>query len=507
MAINQPVYTGRRQLFTEYLPNKMRPKNSTAPLLDEDTIPDIIEDVWNDAMLNGVETEYLINYYRGRQDILDRDKVVRPDVDNRIVFNNAMSITRDIVGYTFGKPIRYVHRKDRAREGVSELNLLVEAEDKFTSDQELATYSSICGTAYRGVFADAYGVEDDIPFSIVTLDPTTTFIVYSTEIGHPPVLACTFYETPPTETHGNKYTYLVYTHDYIYRYEVLGGAFGHLTSNDLVGEPIANVLREIPIVEYPNNSFRIGDWEMAKTLLDAINVVGSDSVNDLEQFVNSILVAVNVELDDDAKESIKTDKIVSLLSDKDAPAELKYISEQLDAGSAQELREYLNSQLGIIVGVPNRDSRTGGGADTGDAVYLRDGFQDLEIVARNKETFFKRAERNTLKLILALLQKQGYEDIPKDLKTKDIDIRFSRNMTDGILAKANALSILNGTQTISPVDALSLVNISTEPDDLARRGEEYWDNKNTQTQETTSDNEDSETDINDPILQQKVDRE
>jgi len=51
--------------------------------------------------------------------------------------------------------------------------------------------------------------------------------------------------------------------------------------------------------------FRLGDWEIAKELLDAINVVGSDSVNDLQQFVNSLLVAVNVELDDTHKKDIQ----------------------------------------------------------------------------------------------------------------------------------------------------------------------------------------------------------
>lgn len=501
MAITTHVYTGRRQLFTDYLPNSMREKGSTSPELNQDTIPTIIKDVWWDVTQNGVEIQYLLDYYKGKQDILDREKVVRPDVDNRVVFNHAMAITRDIVGYTFGKPIRYVHRIDEARKAVQELNAMVEAEDKFTSDQELAIYASVCGTAYRGVFSDAYGVEDEIPFSIVTLDPRTTFVVYSSEIGHPPVLACTFYEAPPSDGNINKYVYLVYTHDYIYRYESKGQAFGDLRAEDLVGEPKQNGLGEIPIVEYPNNTFRIGDWEMAKTLLDAINVVGSDSVNDLQQFVNSILVAVNVELEETHLRQIKENKIISIKSDKDLPAELKYIAEQLDAGSAQELRDYLMEQMRLIIGIPARDSRAGGGGDTGDAVYLRDGFQDLEIVARTKETFYKRAERVTLKLILSLLQRQ--EGLLKEASTKDIDIRFSRNMTEGIVAKANAIAILHGTKTLDPIDTLSLVGISTEPDELVKRGEKYWE----EHKEEMLENPDAEpTDPNDEILNQKVDR-
>lgn len=498
MAITEHVYTGRRQLFTDYLPNKMRPEGSTSPLLDESTIPLIIKDVWQDVVNNGVEIEYLLNYYRGKQDILDREKVVRPDVDNRVVFNHAMAVTRDIVGYTFGKPIRYVHRTNEVRDAVQELNSMAEAEDKFTSDQELAMYSSICGTSYRGVFADAYGVEDDIPFSIVTLDPVTTFVVYSSEIGHPPVLACTFYESPPSATHANKHVYLVYTHDYTYRYETTGQGMGDLRAEDLV-DSWMNVLGEIPIVEYPNNTFRIGDWEMAKTLFDAINVVGSDSVNDLEQFVNSILVAINVDLEPADMTLLKENKMIGLKSDRELPADLKYISEQLDAGSAQELRDYLMEQMRLIIGIPARDSRAGGGGDTGDAVYLRDGFQDLEIVARTKETFYKRSERTTLKLIVGILQRLSGE--MKDVATKDIDIKFSRNMTEGIVAKANAISILHGSQVLDPIDVLSLVGVTTEPDELVKRGDKYWKDRTPKEPEKAE-----PVDENDEMLKQKVDR-
>lgn len=493
------TYLGRRQLFTDYLPNKMQPEGSTAPTLDETSIPAIIKQVWATVQENGVEIEYLLNYYKGYQDILEREKIVRPDVDNKIVFNHAMAITRDIVGYTFGKPIRYVHRIAKARKDVSELNALVEAEDKFASDQELALYASICGTAYRGVFSDAYGVEDDIPFSIVTLNPITTFVVYSSEVGHAPVLACTFYEIPPSDTNANKHVYLVYTHDRIYRYETSGQSFGILEASDLVFS-IDNPLDEIPIIEYPNNAFRIGDWEMAKTLLDAINVVGSDCVNNLEQFVNSILVAINVDLTPDDLDNIRANKIVSLVSEKELPAEMKYISEQLDANGSQALRDYLMEQLRLVVGIPARDSRAGGGGDTGDAVYLRDGFQDLEIVARTKETYFKRAERTTLKLIIKFMQKLAGEF--KNLKTKDVDIRFSRNMTDGMLAKANAIAILHGSNILDPVDTLSLVGITTEPDDLVKRGTAYWQKQDKESPEINK----TITAPKDEQLKRKVDR-
>ena len=139
------------------------------------------------------------------------------------------------------------------------------------------------------------------------------------------------------------------------------------------------------------------------------------------------------------------------------------------------LREFLLEQLEIVTGLPSRNTSSSGGGDTGDAVYLRDGYENLEVVARIKESFFRKGERETLALIIKWL---GVSNKGIPLTVNNVDIKFTRNSTDNLLTKANALSILNGTKLIAPTDAIALVGITTEPDELAQRGEEYWDKKN-----------------------------
>ena len=464
------LFMGRRKLMTDYLPASMIKPGREAPLLAAEGVASVIKAVWNDHELNASEIVYLLDYYRGKQDILNREKDIRPDINNKVVFNNAMAITRDIVGYTFGKPVRFAHRTNEARSGVEKLNQMVEAEDKFTSDQEIAQLSSICGTAYRGVFADTYGVEDEVPFSIVTLEPYLTFVVYSTEVGNPPVLAVTYYEVPPTPFASGKFMYLAYTKDMVYQYKTEGLAIGDLSASNLVSEQL-NPLGMLPIVEYPNNRWRIGDWEMVKTLLDAINLVGSDCVNDLEGFVNSLLVGINVDLADISQEDLKARKILSFPSLKEMPSDIKYIGQLADAQTTEQLRKYLLEQMRIIVGLPSQDAGGISGGDTGDAVYLRNGYDRLETVARMKETFFKRGERTSLKLMLKIAQIYGEL---LGLKSVDVDIKFTRNLTDSILVKSNAISTLHATKILDPVDTLSLVGITTSPDELVTRGESYW---------------------------------
>ena len=118
---------------------------------------------------------------------------------------------------------------------------------------------------------------------------------------------------------------------------------------------------------------------------------------------------------------------------------LEYISPQLDPNSGISMREFLEATFRVIVGVPDRKTRGGGGGDTGDAVYLRDGWQDIDLVAANKEASFIRAEREALGTALRILSVNG--EVPDTLKQSDIEIKFNRNKTSNIQSSARFISL------------------------------------------------------------------
>ena len=97
--------------------------------------------------------------------------------------------------------------------------------------------------------------------------------------------------------------YLAYTKDMVYQYKTEGLAIGDLVL--VIYDEQKNPLGMLPIVEYPNNRWR--NWRLGdgQDLLDAINLVGSDCVNDLEGFVNSLLVGINVDLADISQDDLK----------------------------------------------------------------------------------------------------------------------------------------------------------------------------------------------------------
>lgn len=152
----------------------------------------------------------------------------------------------------------------------------------------------------------------------------------------------------------------------------------------------------------------------------------------------------------------------------------------------ENLREYLEEAYKTIVGIPDRKTRGGGGGDTGDAVKLRDGWADIEIVARIKESYFKIAKKKQIAVAIKILQLLGMARI--DFQTIDLDVKFTRNKNDNLQTKAQAYSTLHGTKTLDPADSLEICDMTTDVVEVIDRGKKYWEEvaeKNLELQKKT----------------------
>lgn len=481
-----PILKGRKKIYTNYINRSQVNDNMVGyKVINLKNIIDALNLALKVHYENARNIRYLLDYHNGVQNILYREKDVRPDVDNKVVVNYASTFTRDIIGYTYGKPMQYVARRSdedgTIKEEVRLLNDYAEMNDKSASDQEKATNASIYGISHRAVFPRKNASDDEAPYYYINLDSENTFVAYSSQLDREPVFACTY-----TKSYGlnesNYVLFTVYTADNVFVYKVPFAGVDYdsyisstVTEDHLVkGFPKKNPLGMIPIIECENNQFRMGHWETAITLMDAINKVTSDSVNDVEQFVNAILVAINAEFSKEQMDNVREYKYAEVKSGQGLNADLKYIQAQLDGSSVEQLRQYLEDCLRAVVGIPDRKTRGGGGGDTGDAVKLRDGWADMEVVARTTETFNKKSEKKELKIILKILK-----DLKKIKKTSmiNVDIKYPRNKTDNLNSKVTAYAALLNTQTVAPNDALDIVDITSDNAEVVARGEEYWKKK------------------------------
>ena len=406
--------------------------------------------------LNRSEIEYLWNYYRGKQPILNRVKDVRPEICNRIVENRANEIVSFKVGYLCGEPIQYVGRngEESTTKAIMALNELMFAEDKATKDQEIVEWQMICGTGYRLVLPDDNGDEDDAPFELYTLDPRDTFVVYSNEIGNKPLMGVKYYKDDENILHFSVYTENQY----------------FLIEGEQIKDEKPHALGMIPIFEYPANNARLGSFEIVLPLLDTINNIESNRMDGMEQMIQAFIKFVNCDITAEDFNALKDLGAIKVKSVDGAQADVDVVTNDFNQDQSQTLKDDCYNAILTICGIPNRNGGSST-SDTGAAVLLRDGWSLAEARAKDSEHMFKKAEKNMLKLVLRICKMLDRID----LRLKDIDMKFTRRNYEAIQGKSQVLVSMLQQPKIHPMLAFSHCGLFTDPESAYAMSMKYYE--------------------------------
>ena len=408
--------------------------------IDRSNVVQVLNKALETHDVNKSDIQYLYDYYKGKQPILNRVKDIRPEINNKLVENRANEIVSFKVGYLMGEPIQYVCRggSDAFSEAINQLNEFVFAEDKAAKDKELADWFTICGTSYRMVLPDSTDDADEAPFEIYTLDPRYSFVVYHSGLGNKRKMGVKY-----IVLQDNSIVYSVYT-DKMY-FEI---------KDDKIVKAQAHSLGCVPIIEYPANTARLGAFEIVLPLLDAINDIGSNRLDGVEQFVQSILLLKGVDIDSDEFKALKENGGLKVPLEGDA----KYLVQELNQTQTQTLVDYMYQTVLTICGMPNRNGGSST-SDTGSAVIMRDGWSAAEARAKDTELMFKMSEKEFLRLVIAITN--TLRDM--ELKLSAIEIRFTRRNYENIQEKAQVLTTMLSNSKIHPLLAFTHCGLFTDP--------------------------------------------
>ena len=216
--------------------------------------------------------------------------------------------------------------------------------------------------------------------------------------------------------------------------------------------------------------------EIVKDILDDINYVENLDKDDIEAFVNSIMVFTNAEVDEKGMEKIKKFGAVSIKSTDQKKASVELLQSRLKALDTQIYYLRKLSALHIILSVPEATNNgTISNAETGKAVLTGQGFTSASVRVGNEEKAFKKCDRNSLKSILKILRNASDSKV-KNLKVTNIDIKFSRDLSDNLLVKTQALNNLM-TANIPPQVANAVIGLFSDPVAVTQLQEQYMQEK------------------------------
>jgi SPP1 family phage portal protein len=437
----------------------------------------VLNNALNEHNRNRVEIEYLWKYYKGEQPIERRTKDVRPEICNKVVENRANEIVTFKSSYLLGEPVQYVSRSGRTEiaDEINTLNEYMYVEDKESEDKELSDWFHICGTAYRFTLPNpnykGRRNVDEAPHNSYCLDPRFAFVVYSHDLGHEPLMGVKYV----TDANGTPH-YSCYTKDTYYE-----------VSDQKVLKEESHIMGMVPIIEYPLNIARLGAFEIVLPLLDAINTVGSNRIDGVEQFVQALMLFKNVEISSEEYDTFREKGAIKFKDiDPQTKAEITYLISSLNQTETQTLVDHMYDTILTIVGMPNRNGGSST-SDTGTAVIYRDGWSSASARAKDTEMIFKKSEKRFLKLVLNIskaLRGGG-------LKVSDIDIRFTRRNYENILQKAQVLDMLLNNDKVADLLAFEHSGMFADPGVAYEMSKEEYEAK--RVQEVVDDDSDNDT--------------
>lgn len=469
--------------------------------IDKTNILEVLGEAYAIHEQNRAEMLYLFEYVKGRQPILDREKQIRPEINEKIVDNMASEILEFKLGYEFGSPISYVQRarkdiksrnalfsffkklftSDESKKEdlrVSAINEMMVEECKAAKDLMLAKDVKTCGVGYRLILPKKIKIGVSV-FDLLVLNPMNTFVVYSNDAYREPILGVSYF--PHRD---GSVTFGCYTKTSYFKIEM-----GITKGFEDWFEEKPNTVGMVPIIEYINDYDRMGCFERVIPLMDALNTIDSDRVNDIAQHVQNILWGDNVALDTEQYKKLRDDGMILTKSEQGRTATLKYLESVLNQSENQTLVDYVKQQILDITNTPSRSELSGG--STGSATNMSTGWMAAETDAKEKEQIWSASERRETAIILKIIKDSNEVDTDiAELNLSDIEIKFSRSRTYDLATKCNSLSALIGIG-IDPLRAIEVVGLFTDPQQVALDSAERIDrilfkDNQTETEDTSN---------------------
>ncbi|WP_221620126.1 phage portal protein [Streptococcus minor] len=317
---------------------------------------------------------------------LDEEKA-----DYRVRHKWGGYISSFATSYVIGNPVTV-----GILEGADESQLGTIKEIEWQNDinalnSDLAFDASVYGRAYEYHFRDKDKVD-----RVVLISPLEMFVIRDLTVEQNIIAAVHL------PVYDNKVNVTVYTKDQVITYK----PFSHNAVRLVVEGASKHSYNDVPVVEWWNNRFRMGDYESEISLIDAYDAGQSDTANYMSDLNDAMLVikgdleAIGV----DATTAAKMKEANTLLlqtgvstTGQQTTADAGYIYKQYDVKGTEAYKNRLANDIHRFSRIPNLDDDRFNSTSSGIALLYK--MIGLEQVRKDKETYFTKALRRRYELI------------------------------------------------------------------------------------------------------------
>jgi len=381
------------------------------------------------------DVEKRTDYAKGNNPSILERKVPANSPDNRIPISYARRMVNLVTSYLY-KPglISYatLENADSGAEGyLDKLNEIFRYNLEPMETEQIGRQASIQGVGYELFYGEGVG-EVEVngivgPASVIprfVKVPISQIIpIYNFDIIPKLTHFIRFWTVKDNANEQTKeIEYIdVYDNTTIYSFS-RGGESGNLAA---LGE-YTHGFNEVPLNVFENNEDMIGDFSCVVPLIDAYDVLMSDSMNEFDRFAWAYLILKGLMMDEDNVKEIKNKRVISLMNKDDA---IEFLTKDINHEFLKFMSEWIRGEIHRQSGIPNLDDYKFGTNTSGETlskwIYL------MELFTDPKESYFKQALRRRIEIITSYMNLDG--------DAEDINIIMNRNMPDKSMEQAELM--------------------------------------------------------------------
>lgn len=471
--------------------------------INEENIREFLPTIMSTFRANKLQIDYLVSYLEGIQDIYNKTKEVRETINNKNVENHAFEIVEFLKGYLVGNPIQYSQRITTALvDDITYLNTYMVEQEKAKKDTQMIEWIATCG---KGLYLTlpspdkVENIEKEAPFKEYLIDPREGDVIYSSTLNKEKIGCFVVTEIPKNER-GERYLITIYGKGK--KYEIYSK--GEIPNKNMRIEEKEFIMPYVPMTEYYFFESRMGLIEIVKDSLDLLNLINSNEMDDIEQFVNNIMVLINQDIKPEDVKLLRENKLLKLKSmNPQMAADVKFLQQSLQHGDIDVFYNRVYEKMMGIVAIPRSGDVATSGGDTGQARLLGTGWTLADQRAMTYQNMLASAERENLKNVLWICRITDKCPI-KNIYPSEIDVKFNINRSDNMLVKAQTMSYLKQLELPTSIIAEKSqffndpLEVSKEWDKQIEKNkkeveQKQQNNNNNKTTEVVIENQDNKT--------------
>lgn len=397
--------------------------------------------------------EKLYDLYKGKHEINHRT-VGKNKPNNRLSADFYGKLIDTEIGYFLGRPIVFNSENNEALDNLGTILVNNEFDELI---MEVGKEASIKGKSYMMIYQD-----EDSETKLCRLSPESVFTFESKrgrgEIG----VAVRIYEE--VDEYENTHIYLeVYDKEHIHYLDFTSGVLGVDKRYEV--NPVSHIFPGVPIIEVKNNEEEMGSFEKVISLVEAYDLLLSDTSNEHEAYRNAYLLLKNLTADSDTMDKLRDSGIIEVYDDGDA----KFLSKPILDSAIESHLNRLATDIHRFADIPDLSDENFAGNLSGVAIRFK--LLGLENKCIIKERKMTKAIRRMVRLLNGVL---AVKDGGEVIDVTKLQLIFNRNIPNNLTEIVDTVVKLDGM--VDKDTLLSLLPFVESPQEVIEKLEREKDN-------------------------------